>query len=283
MLSKLSVYSIGIVTKDKKENESTIYALPYEVITDLDGTISNYRESIDSAVPELKGNPFNTITKVSEIRCEWLPFGDLRTSAPDIVLGEQVIIWRYGDTQDFYWTPKRQDLLNRKLEHIILTLSNTKDDQSEAEPYKNAYTITLSTRDGMLSIETDDNNKEKAKYLYLMDTKNGVVSLSDNHDNLWKLDSPNRKLTVVTAEVLYDCKTFKVTGTLDVLKVSTFHDNVYGKKLLNIKGNATFESNASINGSTAIKGTLTGSVGATFGGTVNASHFVGAPGSVKYR
>lgn len=277
MLSKLSLYSLGTVVEDKESNSNMVKAIPYEVLTDLDGEVSKFSKSVSGGVEDLSGNVFGGNEKVASIECEWLPFGDLRTTSPDMVLGEQVIIWRYADTEDFYWTPKRQDLLNRKLEHIILTLSNTKDDQDESKPYDKAYTITLSTRDGYLSIVTDDNNKEKAKYEYKMNTKEGIVSLTDNHDNSWTLDSPNRKLTVETSEVLYKCKSFKITGTLDVLGVSTHHSNLIGKADFKLSGSST------VGGTGKYGGSLSSGGSGSFSGTVNAAHFVGSAGSVKYR
>lgn len=277
MLTKLKIYSLGTVIKDKEPESNTLEVTPYEVLTDLDGTLTGYSESVKGGVTDLSGDVFGGNDKVISIPCEWLPFGDMRTTSPDMVLGEQVIIWRYADTEDYYWTPKRQDLLNRKLEHIILTLSNTPDDQDESEPYKKAYTITLSTRDGYLAINTDDNNKEKAKYEFKINTKEGIVSLSDNHDNAWTLDSVNRKWTVEVSEVLYKCKSFRITGTLDVVGVSTHHAKLIGKSDFALSGSSV------VGGTGTYGGSLTSGGTGKFSGVVNAAHFVGSAGSVKYR
>ena len=283
MLSKLHIFSLGVVVKDKEEDSNFLYVIPYETLTDLDGELANYTESVNKVITEESGTPFDGADKAAELKCEWLPFGDLRTTSPDMVLGEQVIVWRYAKEDDYYWTPKRQDLLNRKLEHIVFTLCNTPDDQDESKTDDKSYTITLSTRNKMLSIETDDNDKEKAKYLYSINTKEGIVSLSDNHDNEWTLNSVDRKLYVKTGAVVYDCNSFKCTGTMDVLKVTTLHDNVFCKKNVTISGNNTVSGTGKYSGALSTGSSFSASSGGSFGGVVNAAHFVGSAGSVKYR
>lgn len=273
MLSKLSIYSLGTVVKDKEKDSHIVYAIPYEVLTDLDGNLQNATQKVSGTLTEDAGKVFSSTTKRVALRCEWLPFGDLRTTSPDMVLGEQVIIYRYADTQDYYWTPKRQDLMNRKLEHIVLTLSNTKEDQEEkTAPFKKVYTITLSTRDGYLSIVTNDNQKEKAVYEVLLNTKDGIFKLSDNKENALVLNSVERTFRVKAGEITFECDSFinlgtftqhkwsKLLSTLEVIKGTTLQST------LSVVKGGSFQSNLSV--------ATTGS----FGGGISSGAVISAGG-----
>lgn len=250
----LKFYSLGVITKDKLPVEDTVSVLPVEHISDLQGD----PESNITTHGEVDAH--NTITAV------WLSTTDSRTSPPDVVAGEEVLLYRYADTAVTYWVTKHQNLKLRKLEHVKHTFSNTPKEDEDATVDK-SYFFEVSTRDKHIILQTSNNDKEAAKYIIKLDTKNGILTIQDDLDNHIVLDSTSRSIDITTSTV---------TMNIDQLNV---HGDAHFTKTMLIEGTTTVNSDTAINASTTISESLSVANTVSAGG-MSSSGSVSAGGAV---
>lgn len=230
------LYSSAYVAATKKPDEDTINVIPIEHLTDVDGSIDTYVGSLDQTMV---------------LEATWINIGcDGRLTSPDVVLGEVVWVYRYADTDKYYWVTIHKDSTIRKLEHVVYGWCDTADDLTEAK-LEDMYTLTASTRDQYIELVTSKKNKEPVLYTVRLDTKEGVLTVKDDVDNTIVLRSTDRSLDVITSTITFTCDKFHVTGDVQ------------------------FDKTLTTDGATALKSTLAVSGSTTIGGSLNVS------GSIK--
>jgi hypothetical protein len=195
-VSALHFYSIGRAANNKalkNENghpETKLEVTPIEQLNMLDGELISL--PFDSEVNGKKADGSSYSAKVTlntALTATWLSMSANRSTPPDVRRGERVIIWRYKDTDQYYWTETNWDQHLRRLETMHLRFSATADEQADMEDARNYYHLAISTHEGMIHLETARANGEKAKYALQINTKDGLVVLTDDFGNFWQIES----------------------------------------------------------------------------------------------
>ena len=197
--SKLALHSLGVVAANKPTNSKNIEVTPIEDVNMASGELTDHLTSTvvkgqDSAGASFEGNINSSIT----VTAEWLPFGSNRHTAPDVRRGERVAIYKFADADKYYWTSLEyaQDL--RKLETVIYTFSNTRDEAVKSTP-QTTYFLEISTHKKIIHLHTSKSDGEPFVYDIMLNTKDGNLQLRDDIDNIICLDSAERKLTFINA------------------------------------------------------------------------------------
>jgi hypothetical protein len=195
--SALRIWSKGVAASNKALNTDELSVIPYEVTPTLDGELD---DSISEQVMEGKdafGVSYSVKVQTSAaIVAKWLPFGDRSTTAPDIRRGERVVIYRFADSNDYYWVDEGLDRHLRRLETIIYRVAATPEDlKSETVELTedNCYFLTISTHEGLISFTTSKANGEPYAWTFQFDTKNGVWTVGDDSGNYIQIN-PNEPL-----------------------------------------------------------------------------------------
>jgi hypothetical protein len=127
-----------------------------------------------------------SITITNVIEASYLDLMSNRSGPPDIVKGEQVLLFQYSDTDEYYWFPLGRDDDLRRLEHYRISVS---DDQKTVKilDKNNTYYIELDTlHDKAITIATSKSDGEKYKYHFKIDANNNTVTLQDDIGNeIW--------------------------------------------------------------------------------------------------
>lgn len=195
-LSGMRFYSVGQAANNKAlkneqgRPETRLEVTPIEQLTMLDGELISLPFDSEVSGQKADGSDYSAkVTLNTAVTATWLPMSSNRRTPPDVRRGERVIIWRYKDTDQFYWTETGWDDHLRRLETIHIRLSATADEKADMDDPTNYYHLAISTHEGMIHLETARKNKEQAKYALQINTKDGLVVLADDHGNFWQIES----------------------------------------------------------------------------------------------
>lgn len=197
LTSKLRMLTLGIVAQDRALNSGVIKIYPIEIIPNFDGELSPTTVNVDGSGSDLNNNEYAVNVNISNyIEANWLSLSTNRTTAPDVVKGEQVIVWNYADTDQYYWTSMGRDDSLRKLETVVYHYSNVRDNLGDTpKSQANQYTIEVSTHGKHLTVKTAKNDNEPFLYTLQINTFDGCVFIKDDVGNIILLDSKNTNIT----------------------------------------------------------------------------------------
>ena len=199
-MSKLKVFGMGIVVKDKPKfsDEVEVYIpeqMPYVSGKIADAKIEHKRTMVDSKGSEktYEAEAVYTIT------ASWLPDGnDNQITAPDVYKNETVKVFRFGDSDKFFWKTSFREPKLRKQETVATMYSNQKDPKEEFDK-NSSYWTQVDTRDKKWQLHTSRNDGEKCEYDAEIDTKEGLVTIKDDLGNKFNIDSGAAKITFLNS------------------------------------------------------------------------------------
>ena len=199
-MSKLKVFGMGIVVKDKPKfsDEVEVYIpeqMPYVSGKIADAKIEHKRTMVDSKGSEktYEAEAVYTIT------ASWLPDGnDNQITAPDVYKNETVKVFRFGDSDKFFWKTSFREPKLRKQETVATMYSNQKDPKEEFDK-NSSYWTQVDTRDKKWQLHTSKNDGEKCEYDAEIDTKEGLVTIKDDLGNKFNIDSGAAKITFLNS------------------------------------------------------------------------------------
>ena len=212
-LSRMNFYSVGIVAVNKKLSEHFVEITPIEDSPYLDGEISDNKEEYEAKSKGFDGNEWETkIDTTASIRAKWLPMGNSnRKTAPDVRRGEVVAIYRFGDVDEFYWVTLLQDNHIRRLETVIYSFSNNRK-ENIPDDAETTYYMEVSTHKKLIHLHTSKNDEEPFTYDIQINTKDGVITITDDVDNYIFLDSKNTRIKLHNHDTSYiDMNKKKIT------------------------------------------------------------------------
>lgn len=313
-ISQLKIYSIGTVAANKPRNTTKIEVTPLEAVSQTNGELTDNMDTVTLKGKTDIGASFETqINTSASITAEWLPLGTPnRTTAPDVRRGEQVLIFEFADTNEYWWTTLKNTDKLRKLETVILAFSATTDEEAKATA-ENTYFIEISTHDKRIHLHTSKANGEPYSYDVLLDTAQGEFQLTDDIKNTIFLSSREKQLVLLNADGSFldiNKKIININAVdtinlnagkgiymsaPNVIEFETKHFNVLSPKsdfsgMVNISKNTFIagglgvgsqpgsNGTASIANNLVLTGHLSSTKGSTWEGTVKAGYFDG-PGN----
>jgi len=241
--SQFKLYSLGIVVEDKARDSDYIKVYPTEMLPFNQGPIKDQKAKVESEVPDSSGVARKTDTKMdSTLVCKWLP-GDSsnRMTSPDVCANETVLIYRFADTDEYYWRTIFREPSIRRLETVYYVFGNLKEPLKEFNK-DTSYWFMVSTHDKIVQLHTSKCDKDpKEPYIYdlTLDTGRGILTITDDIKNTITLNSKDGVLKITTnKQVVVETKEKIIMKTKDV--------EVTGN--VSIKGNLTAKGNVDIKG-----------------------------------
>lgn len=234
-LSRLVFYSIGVVAVNKKLTSHFVEITPIEDIPYLDGEITDNFDEYETTGKDHLGKEFNVkIDTTASIRAKWLPAGNSnRITSPDVRRGEHVAIYKFGDADEYYWATLLQDKHIRRLETVIYSFSNNRDENIEDSP-TTTYFFEISTHKKLIHIHTSKNDDEPFIYDIQLDTKNGNFVLRDDDDNYIFLDSKERHIKLHNKDTSYMEMDKKIINihSLEEVNIKTKHYTLHATETM---------------------------------------------------
>lgn len=201
-MSLLRPYSLGVVAENKLLSSNEILVTPIEQLTMLDGEIKSNPTKLETAGTDASGNAYQTSTLIDQtVKAEWLPLSDgNRLSAPDVRRGAKVHLYRYGDTDRFYWVCEGTDLKIRKLETVVWGISATTDEATDSNTKDSMYWIEMSSHSKTITLHTSKKNGEFCTYACQFNLVQGRFLLTDDLGNEFDFNSKETRLAFKNAE-----------------------------------------------------------------------------------
>lgn len=266
--SGLKLYSLGIVAVTKEKNSDLIKVTPIEVLTLSNKKLSEEKNNYKVEMPDAKG-----IKRSSEIESEsmliakWIPFGHSnRLTSPDVVAGETVILFRFADTEEYYWTTIFREPKLRRLETVNYGYCNI---PQGLEPFdkQTSYWFEVSTDHKYIKLHTSKNDGEPYEYDITLDTEKGNLLIDDNAGNSIELNSAESTITAIANShillkaplVTIDAQLTHMTGDCVIDGNLTVAKTTKTNKLIvengsNMQGGIVAAGKVSIDGSTEVTG-----------------------------
>ena len=196
-VSVFKIYSVGIAVENKKLSSKTLEICPIEHMGYVNGELTSDREShADEGVDHLGNKYTSKVESSNGIMATWLPFVSNRVTAPDIRRGERVLLWRFSDNDEYYWTPMGLDDHLRRRETVIIAYSNDDDESVTEFNPDNCYYQEISTHNGLWTISTSKSNGEPFAYVAQINAKEGRVVITDDKDNSFEMNSNRSMLSL---------------------------------------------------------------------------------------
>lgn len=277
--SQLRFYSIGLVANNKPLSTDIIQAAPIEALTMLDGELVSNPTDVETSGTDSQGSSYNTKVKMDNaVDAKWWPMNSNRRTAPDVRRGERVILWQYGDTDEFYWTETGWDDHLRKLETVIFSISATMDEEADSFDPNNCYSLEMSSHTGQITLRTSKANQEHCVYVIQINTKDGRILMTDDVGNEIELDSKNTMIQMTNADkTTWQLDKRKIYGyASDSMTVKTDNSMLFQTKDYKVVCQ-TYRLECSTG---SVKGTMTFEDPVTFNQTVQATGKITANGGL---
>lgn len=186
-LSQLHFHSWGLVANIKPSDTKEVKVVPIEYrFGHLESVLDN-PEPDGSSYETENGEEIVEVVKSSAVTAKWLKFNSNRITAPDVRRNDQVLIWRLGNTDRYYWSDMNVSNIKR-LETVVYAWSADpknpmKDDLS------NAYFLEMSTHNKSITLQTSQANGEPFGYTLQLNTDEGRYVITDTAENIIYMDS----------------------------------------------------------------------------------------------
>lgn len=219
MSSQLKPFSVGIVLSDKAPDSWEIEVKPIETNGFTSGTLSNQEDEQLASGTNADGESYSETTKsVHGVIATWFPDQPNRISAPDVTAGEEVMLYKFADDDQFYWKTTELSQANRAKETIVIAAANKPKKDKVKLDATNSYFMEMCTRTKQVTLRTNKNDGEPYSYLVQVNTKTGAVIIEDDVGNLIQLDSSENTITFTSAAgseaVLNENITFNTKGNI---------------------------------------------------------------------
>lgn len=251
--SLLKIYSLGIVVETKPPGTDIILVTPIENLNIQEsGPIKDKKYKSEGKLKDITSVNFQSeINSRNYLRAKWLPLSNSnRMTAPDVVANETVILFKYQNVDEYYWTTIFREPELRRLETVNYSYSNLRSGIT-AFNKTTSYWFEVDTRNKKIHLHTSMNDNEYTEYDIDIDTKNGILYITDKKGNIIKLNSKEDKILVNTNNdvTINTAKTINIiTGTT----VNIVAGNSINITAPNIVMNGDITTNGNINASGAI-------------------------------
>jgi hypothetical protein len=200
-ISKLTFYSLGLVAANKDLKSHVIEVSPVEDFPMLNGEVTDNIEKYKTSTQDSQGSVKNIeVNTTASVKATWLPINNSnRKTSPDVRRGETVVLYKFGDSDKYWWNTLFDDGKLRRLETVVYAFSNNSKENVE-DTAESTYYLEVSTHRKLMHIHTSKNDGEPFAYDVQIDAKNGVITITDDADNFIVLNSKDRRLILHNAD-----------------------------------------------------------------------------------
>lgn len=186
---------IGRAAEDLPDNSTSLKIIVPQLSPAASGGVAASRtesiistESPDGVTTQTKATTSNTITAV------YIGLSNFKYP-PTVRKGEQVMVYQFGDSDQYYWRSMGRDPELRKLEVLRIEVSD-KTDTRAALTDSNTYFFEMDTKVGHVKLQTAKTNNEAVRYSLHLNGKEGLLDLKDDIGNLIHFDSQKPQIRV---------------------------------------------------------------------------------------
>lgn len=273
--SELKLYSLGIVTEDKLLNTDYIKVVPIEHITTSSGKLSN-----DTTIHTTKGH---SVDLSNTILAVWFQDGQTnRETSPNVYANETVKIFKYADSDEYYWDTLFFEPKIRRLEQVRYSYSNLRTPLVTYNS-NSSYYIEWSTLNKYVHLHTSNNDGEISKYDFKVDTKNGIITIIDSFNNTLTWNSPQKSLAIDMQDSITLTATTSITEEAPTITLNASSGINATTPTFQINGNLSVNGNIGTTGNVSSDGGISSVGNITSSGNIAADGQVNGSGSSSFQ
>lgn len=201
-VSILKRFDIGIVAFPKATDSNEIQVKLNQNMPFMSGEVAVNPQVLESETTDSNGGKTSeSIVTDSTIKATWMPMGSNMRTAPDVMVGERVQIYRFGDEDKYFWKELGLDDDLRRLETKVFAISgspNVSEDETISD--ENWYFIELSSHKKHLMLSNSKGNGEVVQYVCNFNFGEGRFTIADDLNNSIVLDSLERVLQMINGD-----------------------------------------------------------------------------------
>lgn len=199
-VSILQPYSVGLAAANLLVGQTELSVFPSEKMTHTDGEVTDHTTMTPTKGMDGSGNNYSDNVESSlAIKAKWLSRNPWLKFPGLVRRGEEVQIWRVGDTDQYYWELMGLSNHLRRKDIILFAVSNTKDEKTTDLTAQNSVFFELNTVDKHITLSTPENDGEKCRYVVQLNYGDANFSLSDTIGNSIVMDSVNELIQMRNA------------------------------------------------------------------------------------
>ena len=192
-VSVLQPYSYGYVVSIR-EGSHYVEVCPIERLGFLNGEINGQVSTAQQQGVDGNQQKYTITMEFSNsLPARWLPEETQRVTPPDVRVGEQVMIYRFADSTQYFWRTLGLTNHLRRLETVIYAFSATAEEVEELTP-DNSYFFEVSSHAKHISLSTSKANGEPFAYLVQINTDDGIITITDDDSTFIFLNSKERNI-----------------------------------------------------------------------------------------
>lgn len=199
--SKLELYSLAIVAKDKPLDSTIIDVYPVEDFPMVNGDINKHVTKLEAKTINSRGKSVSSQVEGKVVlKATWIVNGNSnRASPPDVCQGETVQLYRYADEEELYWSQFFREPKLRRRERGLYTFGATQK-KGEELTKDNSYWVEIDAINKKVQLHTTKADGEVTEYDTLYDPQLGEFTLKDSNGNMIHLNSKTNEIELKTAQ-----------------------------------------------------------------------------------
>lgn len=200
--SILQPFDIGVVAFPKATDSNDIQVKLSGTTSYMSGEVAVNPQVLESKTSDGNGGTTSeSVVTDSTIKATWIPKGSNMRTAPDVMVGERVEIYRFGDQDKYFWKEIGLDDHLRRLETKVFAISGTPEvGENETISDESWYFVELSSHKKHLMISNSKGNGEAVQYVCNFNFGEGKFSIADDLDNSIVVDSVERILQMINGD-----------------------------------------------------------------------------------
>lgn len=239
------LYCIGTVLENKLLTSNNIIFSPLEVQPGTSGPATSGPRELKFKSKDANGKEFETKATIDAgTEAEWFPEGN-RVTAPDVVRGEEVYIYRYADTNRYFWREKgdKRHLRRGETQRWVFS-ANTKQGGDNTQDDTNSIILEISGHKNLITLTTPKGKtKEDVSFIVSIDGQNKKAALGDSAGNEFTIDHTEKEIGMKNSKGCFyyianeDIKVFCLGNYIQ--KCNNYLLEVKGDYLTEIDGSCT--------------------------------------------
>lgn len=189
--------SLGVAAETIKPGTRQLEVIPIESNGFLNGELVEGNVDLTATGSDHSGLEYETkVITSNSVSAVWYPGKSNALTPPTITKGEQVGLYKYGDSDQYYWTPEGQSDHLRPTDTVGTRVSakGTKDESELDE--SNSYSMEMSSDKKRLRLKTTMKNGEKAAFDAFFNLEEGWFEVADHKGTYIQLNSVEEELNL---------------------------------------------------------------------------------------
>lgn len=223
---------IGIVAENAiLGHEHQIHVFLQDAFPNSRGKLELNPQQFTTKGVDAQGKSYNSKVKTSStITARWFNEDSNRITPPQVQKGEEVSIYKFNGNDNYWWKPNNRHM-HKRVQEVVVEAYAAKPLSAGKEPTpstpENSYSKTVDTVNGVMEMRMSKANGEVCAWLFQMDGKKGVLTITDQNGNFINIDDGMTEITIHNKEnsfIQLDKTTINIQSTKDInMKTETWN------------------------------------------------------------